>query len=54
MTIILMIIIFLIAIASPLKVQVVLFVLNLIIPDPIPFVDEILQFAFILRKIFKD
>ncbi len=54
MTILLMMIIFLITIASPLKVQVVLFVLNLIIPDPIPFVDEILQFAFILRKIFKD
>lgn len=47
------IILFLVAIASPLKVQVVLFIINLIIPDPIPFVDEIIQLAFIIRKISK-
>jgi hypothetical protein len=53
MTLIIYIILLIVAIAAPLKVQVVLFLLNLIIPDPIPFIDEILQFAFILRKIFK-
>lgn len=47
------IILLLVAITSPLKVQVVLFIINLIIPDPIPFVDEIIQLAFIIRKIFK-
>ena len=47
------IILLLVAIASPLKLQVVLFIINLIISDPIPFVDEIIQVAFIIRKIFK-
>jgi len=53
MILIISIILLFVAIASPLKVQLVLFIINLIIPDPIPFVDEILQFAFIIRKIFK-
>lgn len=53
MTLIISIILLLVAIVSPLKVQVVLFIINLIISDPIPFVDEIIQVAFIIRKIFK-
>lgn len=53
MILIISIILLFVAIASPLKVQVLLFILNLIIPDPIPFIDEIIQVAFIIRKIFK-
>jgi hypothetical protein len=34
----------------PLWVNVVLFAINYFVPDPIPYIDEILQAAVILKK----
>ncbi|HOY23757.1 MAG TPA: hypothetical protein PK002_11415 [Cellvibrio sp.] len=34
----------------PLWINVVLFAINYFVPDPIPYIDEILQAAIILKK----
>jgi len=34
----------------PLWINVVLFAINFFVPDPIPYIDEILQAAVILKK----
>ena len=47
---IVLIIVFLVAyIGSPKWVQLVLFIANCFIPDPIPFVDEIVMVALLLK-----
>jgi hypothetical protein len=34
----------------PLWINVVLFVINYFVPDPVPYIDEILQAAIIIKK----
>ncbi len=34
----------------PLWINIVLLVINILVPDPIPYIDEILQAAVILKK----
>ncbi len=34
----------------PLWINIVLLVINVLVPDPIPYIDEILQAAIILKK----
>jgi hypothetical protein len=34
----------------PLWINVVLFAINFFVPDPVPYIDEILQAAVILKK----
>lgn len=49
-TIIILMIVFLLTyMGMPLKVRIFLFVANLFIPDPIPYVDEIIMFALLFK-----
>ena len=50
--IILYIVLYLLFAVAPIMGKIVLFVLNLYIPDPIPFIDEIVMFASITHKIY--
>ena len=43
-------VILLVTFLFPLWVNVVLFAINYFVPDPVPYIDEILQAAVILKK----
>lgn len=45
------IVLFIVAVAMPTHVQVVLLVINLVLPDPFPFVDEIIEIAALVTSI---
>lgn len=45
------IILFVVAVAMPAYVQVALIIINMFLPDPFPFVDEVIQMAALVTSI---
>lgn len=44
-------VIFIVSIVAPARISLVLLIINLFIPDPLPFVDEFIQVAIIIGKV---
>ena len=54
MVIILLVLVCIVGFFFPAWFQILLFAINVFVPDPIPFLDEIVQFFFIFHKFKED
>ncbi len=52
--IILLIIFIVVYFEIPISIQLILFVVNIFIPDPIPYIDEVIMAAVIIKKIMSN